>query len=1410
MLEITDGKLVLAPVGENPQNIIDLGTGTGIWCIDAWWIAGDRCPNASVLGLDLSPIQPLWVPPNVKFLVEDMEDAWVLATPFDLVHMRAITPILKNPTKVLASCYENIKPGGWIELQEPHVNAYCDDGTMPDNYPVKVFYELLQKAFRGFGTYVHNSADLVPKLDDAGFVNVKEQIMKVPIGTWVKNKTLRLVGLYWRSAIMDLLPAMAGRPFLSLGMSKEEIEVFLASVRQALLDTTVHSLIKITGSSTGPRMHVPNNAVRTDVETSFSMRASEMSSAATQMQLAPAKIAGEQGMDMQASPAERTSLSKENKNVVVQGSNIELRGDRLRYLVTLSAPTAMVKSRDDIPITYLNKGQTYSISIIDTAPSIAKHTVSTYRTSVRICFDSEDQRARPAGCWQLWKEGRGIHEAHQRGGNLEAVEFVAPDGASGLNRSVASRFELQSVDVDGFVVEWSPIGHSLSECTLGVRFHFLSTDFSHSKGVIGYPLRLCVKTVKTEGSGYSTRSISAEADPEICYCKVKLFRDHGAERKLSNDVAHVKKIIDNLEQRTVQAALDSNQSGMGEPNASDISNPSNAQAPLLSTHKRTWSTSFGDGNGDNKRDLRENPQVKIEALRNMFHSSRPSSVLFLKADELDDPDLYPVTLSHPDNVLHREHIERRPVSRLSMSSAGSYSSRASSPPRASSTDFDTTQIMPSLIPFEDYLPNSVQKQPWSLESPPAPSGDEYTYRPIDPDDVRLLALIQGIHDEAIYCSLKVLPLSRLEGSQLGYQALSYAWGDEPASKQIFLQDIEIAKDGLSESQTEKPDIQTDQIRPQRFLVRCNLYAALKRLRSESEDLWFWIDALCINQNDDAEKSNQLPKMLDIFCNAWNVCIWLGETEPVHTLRGAHDPLDFISTIVNLKLLDSIVESDDPNEDTAASFVAFANLLRRPWFRRRWVIQEVAASSRASVQCGSKKVNWIDFADAVQLFLAKLGRIRALYTNSKLFRQDPDALAHVESTGASAIVRASDNVLRKTETGKVVARLWDIEYLVSTFVHFEASEPRDVIYALLPLASDGHLSTTELVLYNAPSLDPDYSKPTLQIYAEFIRHCVRSSGSLDIICRLWALPPKDHIPEGPRPESESSYSYGARPRIVIPSYIGLVTSSASGPPAQPFDRLNKDSLVGEPGRKIYNASRGRPAEIRFRGFATSGDAGDGLSTEAQAPVSRHSNLPHRFTLHAKGFRLAPIRMDSTRTVDGIVSYDGLKLAGWVRNAELHKIPDRLWRTLVADRGSDGSKAPSWWRRACMYCLAKANRDGDLNTSRLIDNHAFPETILEYLRRVQTATRNRKIFVCTESTSNNEWLLGLGPSHAKEGDWACILFGCSVPVVLREYRSNSSTKHFEFIGECYIYGMMDGEALALLDEKPTNPIMEFNIQ
>ncbi|KAI1636069.1 CP2 transcription factor-domain-containing protein [Biscogniauxia mediterranea] len=317
--------------------------------------------------------------------------------------------------------------------------------------------------------------------------------------------------------------------------------------------------------------------------------------------------------------------------------------DKFRFHSTLNAPTAMIRHADEIPVTYLNKGQAYSLSIVDMGSTMPIVPGTKYRTFVRISFEDDQQRQKPGVCWSLWKEGRGTNEAHQRGGKLQAVEYVeAGQPAEGDDKR--TRVELESASFDGFSVVWTPGLNGPAECNIAVRFNFLSTDFSHSKGVKGIPVRLCAKT-----SVLTTTDASPRPDPtfEICYCKVKLFRDHGAERKLANDVAHVKKMIDKLKQQIAQAESGAKDFGKrkrgAHAKAHDHSRP--GKAPK---HKRTWSmssTSSGGGGGAPPRPpLEEDLHVKLQTLQDMFTSTRPVSILYLRGEDLDDPDLHPVSL----------------------------------------------------------------------------------------------------------------------------------------------------------------------------------------------------------------------------------------------------------------------------------------------------------------------------------------------------------------------------------------------------------------------------------------------------------------------------------------------------------------------------------------------------------------------------------------------------------------------------------------------------------------------------------------------------------------------------------------------------------------------------------------------
>ncbi|KAG9231041.1 CP2 transcription factor-domain-containing protein [Amylocarpus encephaloides] len=314
--------------------------------------------------------------------------------------------------------------------------------------------------------------------------------------------------------------------------------------------------------------------------------------------------------------------------------------EKFRFHVTLNAPTAMIKHSDEIPITYLNKGQAYSISIIDTTPTMPIPVGTRYRTFVRISFEDVQQRQRPATCWQLWKEGRGANEAHHRGGKLQAVEYVEASQPAETNDK-RTRVDLDSASFDGFSVIWTPSMNGSSECNIAVRFNFLSTDFSHSKGVKGIPVRLCAKTETVpNGSPHSAPEFS-----EVTFCKVKLFRDHGAERKLSNDVAHVKKTIDKLQQQITQAETGMKDFGKRKRSGSIPSKAQSNQRPgKVQKHKRTWSMSSASSTGG-RMPLEEDLHYKLRTMQDMFTSTRPVSILYLRGEEQDDPDRHPVALA---------------------------------------------------------------------------------------------------------------------------------------------------------------------------------------------------------------------------------------------------------------------------------------------------------------------------------------------------------------------------------------------------------------------------------------------------------------------------------------------------------------------------------------------------------------------------------------------------------------------------------------------------------------------------------------------------------------------------------------------------------------------------------------------
>ena len=315
----------------------------------------------------------------------------------------------------------------------------------------------------------------------------------------------------------------------------------------------------------------------------------------------------------------------------------------------------MIRHAEEIPVTYLNKGQAYSMSIVDSMAVGPSQLPTKYRTVVRISFEDEQQRQKPSACWQLWKEGRGLAEAHQRGGKLQAVEYVDPH-LGGEDDSRRPSVELERASFDSFSVVWTPnAAMKTAECSVAVRFNFLSTDFSHSKGVKGIPVRLCAKT---EMISSATPDSPPGPISEVCYCKVKLFRDHGAERKLSNDVAHVKKTIDKLNQQIAQVESGMKDFGKRKRSNSIVGKPTGERPGKVQKHKRTWSVSSQNSSG--RPAAEEDLHQKLATVSDMFSSTRPVSVLYLKGLDQDDPDLFPVSLAgEPHDLTKVTSVSRR-------------------------------------------------------------------------------------------------------------------------------------------------------------------------------------------------------------------------------------------------------------------------------------------------------------------------------------------------------------------------------------------------------------------------------------------------------------------------------------------------------------------------------------------------------------------------------------------------------------------------------------------------------------------------------------------------------------------------------------------------------------------------------
>lgn len=174
---VLNGALFRAPLNPNIQRVLDIGTGTGIWAIDF----ADSYPAAEVIGTDLSPIQPSWVPPNLHFLVDDAESPWLFSAsrPFDFIHARDLGGAIADWPRLLRQAYGHLRPGGWIELQEFEVTLKSDDDSLRLAPTLCDFLGRLHQASELFHRPMNIAEGHRLRLMEAGFEDVRDEVYKV-------------------------------------------------------------------------------------------------------------------------------------------------------------------------------------------------------------------------------------------------------------------------------------------------------------------------------------------------------------------------------------------------------------------------------------------------------------------------------------------------------------------------------------------------------------------------------------------------------------------------------------------------------------------------------------------------------------------------------------------------------------------------------------------------------------------------------------------------------------------------------------------------------------------------------------------------------------------------------------------------------------------------------------------------------------------------------------------------------------------------------------------------------------------------------------------------------------------------------------------------------------------------------
>ncbi|KAH6871566.1 heterokaryon incompatibility protein-domain-containing protein [Thelonectria olida] len=671
------------------------------------------------------------------------------------------------------------------------------------------------------------------------------------------------------------------------------------------------------------------------------------------------------------------------------------------------------------------------------------------------------------------------------------------------------------------------------------------------------------------------------------------------------------------------------------------------------------------------------------------------------------------------------------------------------------------------------------------ESPAAPR--KHVHRPLGPGEIRLLVLNPGNPDEPIACYLEHYPVANVKP----FSALSYVWGAPAPS----------GGDGVA-----PPTILLDG-RP--VTVTPNLYAFLRAYRTEQTCPVLWVDAVCINQADLAERNAQIRLMKRLYEEADSIVIWLGESMPHKsaTARAVRRMTDLyerwwvprLSRERNsvARALASITAADipdvlgggldgrDASDPAAAAWEGMRDIFSRPWWSRIWVYQEATAPCRlgAEVRIGEHSIPFEHVLTANQIvrhIAALFGAIAGEKNMSSSSGGDSTLgprRAHLfsglrDNTSKTSAYMQYYLMQRRHYHATGSSRFLKLADLLPALREFEATNPRDKLYALIPTSLDG-----------AELLDVAYDKSVEQAYTSAAWSMIQKHGNLDVLghCSLLVATEDESGPASVERRRES---------LDLPSWVPDWT--VKGTPMPFFKRgvqsppgYDRPGVIAAPWCIKWLAQEeeegGAGLEIGKLYSASGGSTAHAASLDIEGQ-----------TLCCEGFlfdRIAHTSPSSGTTMAGteVVApwlewLEALALSlpsrSQSRNSTPHSrspFPASLRQTFAHTLVADCYRvAIDVGVRGCAadldHLLSLSPTASTADCNDITGPHA--------------ATFRRRLVVTEKD------YVGLVAETVKPGDRVAILMGSQVPAVLRSVEGSSG---WRVIGEAYMHGIMDGEAL-----------------